>query len=151
MQGYENPAPLNVNLATYLNRLYLLDPARNQIWRHPPSESGIEYLPSKLPWLVEPGDPDVTGGIDLAVDGQVYVLQRDGVIVVHNPYVAKRFDLSVADGLSHVPGLDSLPAQPIALFARVRRRAAVCCRPRPATRGSTRPQQRCALAPVCGA
>lgn len=119
MQGYENPAPLNINLATYASRLYLLDPARNQIWRHPAGDAGLEYLPSRLPWLVQPGEPDVTGGLDLAIDGQVYVLLRDGTIVAHNPGVAQRYDLSVADGLSHVPGLESLPAQPIALFAQV--------------------------------
>lgn len=117
---YSQPDPLYLSISTYLNRLYILDPARNQIWRHPPNEYGPGFLPGTLPWLVGPGEPDVSNGIDLAIDGDIYVLGRDGTITRHKtgaPNEVARFSLAVADGLSHVPGLEDLSMRPVALFA----------------------------------
>jgi len=116
---YSAPDPLYLNISTYMNRLYLLDPARNQIWRHPPNESGIGYLPGTLPWLLKPGEPDVSAGIDLAIDRNIYVLWRDGTIVTHAPNEIARFTLTAADGHSHVQGLEELPMQPVAIVANV--------------------------------
>ncbi len=114
---YSQPNPLYLNLGTFNNRLYILDPARNQIWRHPPNEAGADFLPGTLPWLVEPGEPYINTGIDLTIDGRIYVLQRDGLVVVYSPAETARFDLAAADNLSRVPGWANLPVQPIAIFA----------------------------------
>ncbi len=116
---YSQPDPLYLNLSSYDDRLYLLDPARNQIWRHPPSQAGSGFLPGTLPWLIKPGEPDVNSGIDLAIDGSVYVLQRDGVVVTYSPQETARFSLATANDLSRVPGWTELPVQPIAIFATV--------------------------------
>jgi murein DD-endopeptidase MepM/ murein hydrolase activator NlpD len=76
----EIPDPHYVALATYNNRRYLLDIARNQIWRHPPSQDyPPQYFPEVLPWLIQPGDPDVTQGISMAIDGRIFVLTEVGV------------------------------------------------------------------------
>lgn len=114
---FNNPEPLYLNLGSYDNRIYILDPARNQIWRYPPSDAGPGVLPGVLPWLIKTGEPDVNSGIDLAVDGSVYVLQRDGTIVVYSPTEKLRFNLTVADSFCHVPGWGDLPLQPSAIFA----------------------------------
>lgn len=76
----EIPDPHYVALATYNGRRYLLDIARNQIWRHPPGANYPEqYFSEVLPWLIEPGDPDVTGGLSMAIDGSIFVLTDGGV------------------------------------------------------------------------
>ena len=116
---YTSPSPLYLNLGSYANRLYILDPARNQIWRHPPGQIGDGFLPGTLPWLINPGEPDINAGIDLAIDGNIYVLQRDGVIVGYNPAEIARFSLVDADNLSRVSGWSDLPTQPVAIFATV--------------------------------
>ncbi|MFB0535136.1 MAG: hypothetical protein ACETWR_09155, partial [Anaerolineae bacterium] len=116
---YDHPDPLYLNISTYSDRLYILDPARNQIWRHPPDVRGAGFLPGTLPWLMGPGEPDVSSGIDLAIDGNIYVLWRDGTVVTHVPDEIARFDLAKAEGLSHVQGLEVLPSHPVAIFANV--------------------------------
>jgi hypothetical protein len=116
---FNDPDPLYTNFTSYGNRLYILDPARNQIWRYPPREAGDGFLPGTLPWLIKPGEPDINAGIDLAVDGNIYVLQRDGVIVTYAPNETARFSLTAADNLSRVAGWSDLPTQPVAIFATV--------------------------------
>lgn len=114
-----DPAPLYQNLGSFDNRLYLLDPARNQIWRHPPNAAGPAYLPQVTPWQLQPGQPDLKQAIDLAVDGHIYVLQRDGTIVVYTPAEAARFSLARVAPAGRAAGLAAWPAQPAALFATV--------------------------------
>jgi murein DD-endopeptidase MepM/ murein hydrolase activator NlpD len=76
------PDPHTISLASYAGRLYLLDTARDNVWRRPADTSRpANYLPTTWkPWDLEPGWPDVTHGIDLAVDGDVYVLTWEGTI-----------------------------------------------------------------------
>jgi murein DD-endopeptidase MepM/ murein hydrolase activator NlpD len=119
-----NPDPIFLNVASWSNRLYVLDPARNQVWRHPPGQSGDGFLPGKFPWLLKPGEPDVSAGIDLAVDGAVFVLRRNGNVTRYFLDKAKgyqlqqsQFSLAVADGRSHVVELEVAPSRPIALHA----------------------------------
>ena len=81
VQQQVDPDPFLLNITTYDSRLYGLDPAQNQVWRHPPKDGSNGFLPGTLPWLVRPGEPDVSNGLDLAIDGRVYVLLRDGRVV----------------------------------------------------------------------
>lgn len=74
-----DPDPLMLNITTYKGTVYALDPAQNQVWRHPATK-GARYFPPRLPWQLRAGDPDVTGGMDLAIDGDVYVLDRRGYV-----------------------------------------------------------------------
>ena len=115
---YQNPDPFYQNLTTYSERLYLLDPARNQIWRHSDIPIEPEYFASKFPWLLDPGDPDVSSGLDMAIDGNIYVLSRDGSIgVFSNSLPLADFSLPSADGRSLVAGLEDAPSRPVAMAA----------------------------------
>lgn len=114
---YQNPDPFYQNLTTYSERLYLLDPARNQIWRHSDVPIEPEYFASKFPWLLDPGDPDVSSGLDLAIDGNIYVLSRNGSLAAYNGVPVASFSLPAADGRSLVGGLEQSPSQPVALVA----------------------------------
>ena len=67
------PGELPVAVAPYLNRLYLLDPAGNQIWRYQ-VEAG-DYDPE---YFATEAIRDLTPGVDLAIDGAIYVARRDG-------------------------------------------------------------------------
>ena len=71
-QRRDSPNPLPCALASYNGRVYLLDISYNQVWRHPYEEVGEAYLPGG-------GDPDLSRGIDLGVDGDVFVLLREGL------------------------------------------------------------------------
>lgn len=113
---YQDPDPFYQNLTTYNERLYMLDPARNQIWRHSDTYIEPEYLTSKFPWLLDPGDPDVSSGLDLAIDGNIYVLSRGGSINTYNNGLpSMRFSVPTADERSLVAGLQTAPSQPVAL------------------------------------
>lgn len=115
---YQNPDPFYQNLTTYSERLYMLDPARNQIWRHSDVPIEPEYFVSKFPWLLDPGDPDVSSGLDMAIDGNIYVLSRDGSIgVFSNSLPLTNYSLLPADGHSLVVGLETAPSRPVAMAA----------------------------------
>lgn len=118
---YTAPDPLFLNLSSYAHRLYILDPARNQIWRYPPNESGEGYLPGTLPWQLAPGEPDINAAIDLTIDGNIYTLQRDGVIVTYSPAETHRFSLTATHTVSHIPGWNDLPVHPAAILASIDR------------------------------
>jgi len=115
VQEQVDPDPFLLSITTYANRLYGLDPAQNQVWRHPPKDGSLGVLPGTLPWLVQPGEPDVSDGLDLAIDGRVFVLLRDGSVVNLTPAVAGYYRLSVAEGRSHVQQLASVPSRPLSI------------------------------------
>lgn len=115
VQEQVDPDPFLLNITTYDGRFYGLDPAQNQVWRHPPKDGSLGVLPGTLPWLLKPGDPDVSSGLDLAIDGRVYVLLRDGSVVKLTPAVAGYIRLDAADGRSHVKQMTSVPSRPLSL------------------------------------
>ena len=61
---------------SYEGNFYLLDSSLNQILRYEPDYSGLpeDYFPT-------PGEVDLAGVVDMALDGQVYVLYADGRIL----------------------------------------------------------------------
>jgi len=71
-QRRDSPNPVPCALASYNGRVYLLDSSYKQVWRHPFDEVGEAYLPGD-------GDADLYRGIDLGVDGDVFVLLRQGM------------------------------------------------------------------------
>lgn len=72
-QRRTSPNPVFPALAAYNARLYLLDTSYRQVWRYPYGEGAPEgYLPSE-------GSPQLSRGIGLGVDGDVYVLLRPGL------------------------------------------------------------------------
>lgn len=91
----EIPDPHYVAIATYNNRRYLLDIARNQIWRHPGAgDYAPQYFLEVLPWLLQPGDPDVTQGISLAIDGRVFILTESGVRRFESAKISHGFEIT---------------------------------------------------------
>lgn len=115
--NYTKPDPHFLNIATYGNRLYLLDTSRNQIWRYPPNEAGAAYLNSDLLWLQPNNEPNVTECVDLAVDGSVYTLDRQGLITQYTPDLAAKFHVSTT-GLSHIDEWNERAVVPVALFTK---------------------------------
>jgi hypothetical protein len=60
-------------IETYGNRLYLLDPASNKLTRHQRTIAG--YTQGET-WVVD--DTSVSEGVDVAIDGNVWILQKTG-------------------------------------------------------------------------
>jgi hypothetical protein len=63
-------------LASYNNRIYLLDKIDNQIYRH--GRSGNAFT-KRDPWVLE--NVDLSKAISLDIDGHIYVLNNDGSIL----------------------------------------------------------------------
>jgi len=92
--------------ATYINNLYLVDASHNQIWRYvAPSTEGVWSSPTTY---FAPGvtPPDLSTAVDLAIDGDVWIIRSDGSISRYNQ--GRPNDLSLA-------GLDTPISKPAAL------------------------------------
>jgi hypothetical protein len=66
------------SVGSYRGRLYVLDPQANQIWRYAPQGETYPEPPERY----FETDPSVSlaTAIDMAIDGNIYVLSADGVI-----------------------------------------------------------------------
>lgn len=86
----------NVQLATlfvYNRRLYTLDPNNNQIYKHNPTQTGYD---KGADWLKD-ANIDVKDGISLAIDGDVFVLKKNGEILKLVNGVKVDFNISGID------------------------------------------------------
>ena len=92
-----------VDLFAYGGSLYLLD-QKGLIWKYPSLEGG---LASGQRWLKGEAKPDFGNASSLAVDGSIWILKKDGVILKYNQGVQEAFG---------VAGLDKPLADPVALF-----------------------------------
>lgn len=63
-----------VDMKTYHDRVYLLDPERNQIWRYIRRREGFDISEGYNQ------NADLKKGVSLAVDSSIYVLNSDGTI-----------------------------------------------------------------------
>lgn len=63
-----------VDMKTYNDRLYILDPERNQIWRYPRTRDGFEAGSAYNQ------NANLKTGVSLAIDSSVYVLHSDGTV-----------------------------------------------------------------------
>lgn len=73
------PNPTFCAVAPYGKHLYILDVAYSQVWRYPPDERGEGYFPGgEAPAGRLGKEYDISRGIDLGVDGDVYILLREG-------------------------------------------------------------------------
>ncbi|MBH41418.1 MAG: hypothetical protein CL685_01760 [Candidatus Magasanikbacteria bacterium] len=63
-------------LFIYNKRLYTLNPVENQIYKHNETQTGYDKGTSWIQSL----ETDITKGVSLAIDGNVYVLQSNGSI-----------------------------------------------------------------------
>lgn len=79
-QHRSSPNPVYAGIAIYDGRTYILDSSYSQVWRHPFGPVSEGYLPGgDAPWQRVGTGLDLTRGIGLGVDGDVYVLLREGV------------------------------------------------------------------------
>ena len=63
-------------LGSYKGNLYLLDSGLNQILRYEPNYDGAPEG-----YFATPGTVDLAGAVDMAIDGQIYILYADGRIL----------------------------------------------------------------------
>ncbi|MBI4457442.1 hypothetical protein HY633_00575 [Candidatus Uhrbacteria bacterium] len=61
--------------AAFNGRLYLLDPARNRILRHPATTAGF----GRGTFYLKDGT-DVGSGVSMTIDGSIFVLSKDGTV-----------------------------------------------------------------------
>ncbi len=93
-----------VGFKVFAGNLYLLDKGESKIWKYPAIEDGFG---SKRNWLGPAVEPDLTEVVDMAIDGDVWVLARTGEILKFNRGAPKAFGLS---------GLDQEFNQPSAFY-----------------------------------
>jgi murein DD-endopeptidase MepM/ murein hydrolase activator NlpD len=73
------PNPVPYAIASYSGRAYILDSNYSQVWRYPFQDVAEGYLPGGDAPANRAGTAfDITRGIDLAVERDVYVLLREG-------------------------------------------------------------------------
>jgi hypothetical protein len=71
-EQWKNP----VLLSSYNGNLYVVDAGANQIWRYRPGETGYETTPE--PYFGPNVQVDLNGVQAMAIDGNVWLLYRDG-------------------------------------------------------------------------
>lgn len=80
-----------VDLATYSNKIYILDPASNQIWRYGRGTEGYGgaqgYFSSEV---------DLSDSVSLAIDGNVWVLESDGTLAKYLSGEAVEYEIKKA-------------------------------------------------------
>ncbi len=78
------------------NNLYVLDPGANAIHKYQATAGGYEVAPS--PYVVASADVDLSSAIDLAIDGDIYVLMSDGSVQRLRGGQREPFEISGLDG-----------------------------------------------------
>lgn len=68
-------------IAYWQGRLYVLDPAANQVWRYDPASGVFPNAP--LEYFVGSARPDISQAVDFAIDtpGALYILYADGAMI----------------------------------------------------------------------
>jgi hypothetical protein len=91
-------------LRAFDGNLYLLDPAAQQIWRYRAKDSQYADAPEKY---FEQPSIDAANAIDMAIDGNVYLISADGKIV---KYAQSKLDKFKVSGLAEPIGRASVIA-----------------------------------------
>lgn len=94
-------------VASFLGNIYLLDSAKNQVWKYVPTASG--YSPQAAPYLPANSSTGVSRAVDLAVDGDVWALNTDGSVLRFRGGQRVSFQLS---------GLDTPLKNPVSIYTR---------------------------------
>ena len=74
IETWQNPAAVG----SYFGNFYVLDAGANQIYRYLPTANGYENPPD--PYFGEGTPVNLSGAVDMAIDGSIYVLYQDGRI-----------------------------------------------------------------------
>jgi type II secretory pathway pseudopilin PulG len=91
-----------VSVATYSSKIYILDPASNQIWRY---QRGTESYGSAQAYFSS--EIDLSDAVSIAVDGKMWVLKSDGTLLKYlsgEPveYQVKKAPLNSFEGATKV-------------------------------------------------
>ena len=82
----------------YNNNFYVLDPGANAIHKYQATAGGYEVAPSSyVPATV---DIDLSSAIDMAIDGDIFVLMSDGSVLRLRGGQREPFEISGLDGVS---------------------------------------------------
>lgn len=76
-------------LSSFFNNLYALDIAGNQIWKYTSTKTGF----SKAEGYITDGTK-LDSAIDIVVDGQLFILKKDGAVLKFNKGKADKFTLA---------------------------------------------------------
>ncbi len=74
--SYPNDAPTIANFTIYNRRLYTLDTANNQLYKHDTIKNGFAL---GKPWLLSSAE-SLRDGVDLAIDGDIWALNNSGQV-----------------------------------------------------------------------
>ncbi|HEY84935.1 MAG TPA: hypothetical protein G4N96_07495 [Chloroflexi bacterium] len=74
IETWKNP----VAVGSYFGNFYVLDAGANQIYRYLPTANGYENPPD--PYFAEGTIVNLSGVVDMAIDGAIYALHQDGRI-----------------------------------------------------------------------
>ncbi|MDO8551424.1 MAG: hypothetical protein Q7S03_01980 [bacterium] len=80
-----------MDIKVFLGNLYLLAPSQRQIWRYVATSEGFG---SRQNWFNQNISPDVSQAVSMAVDGSVWLLDKDGRILKYTQGVPVSFSLS---------------------------------------------------------
>lgn len=94
-------------MASFGGNIYLLDAAKHQIYKYLVSDSG--YTPNSTPYFPANAQPVWANAMDMAIDGDVWVLDAKGVLWRYRVGTSLAFELS---------GLSTPLKNPTALFTR---------------------------------
>ncbi len=82
----------------YNNNLYVLDPGANAIHKYQATAGGYEVAPSS--YVSASADVDLSSAIDMAIDGDIFVLMSDSSILRLRGGQRESFEISGLDGVS---------------------------------------------------
>lgn len=91
--GYPNPDAAIIAISVYNRRLYSLDTQNNQIYKHDSIKTGFALGKE---WIKD-NIVDIKSGADLALDGDVFVLGKNGTINKFTAGVAEPFSVTGLD------------------------------------------------------
>ena len=80
-----------VAFQAFAGNLYLLDKEKNNIWKYPLIEEGFG---AKRSWLGLGVEPDLKKAVDMAIDGDIWVLKESGEILKFSRGVPQAFAIS---------------------------------------------------------
>ncbi len=82
----------------YNNNFYVLDPGANAIHKYQATAGGYEVAPSS--YVSATVDIDLSSAIDMAIDGDIFVLMSDGSVLRLRGGQREPFEISGLDGVS---------------------------------------------------
>ena len=86
---------LPVAVDNFNNNMYILDPAANRIHKYQPTANGYEVAP--IDYFDPSEDVDISTAIDMAIDGDIFVLLSDNTIERYRGGKKLRFQISGLD------------------------------------------------------